>query len=229
MNDTLNGGGLDSIIKLASSGAISLPDNSCSVVKSYLAKGDTTMALQKANDIQAIQGVNGECAYLFTLIKLESAYDNFEATKRDASLKTGLEAIASDVTKEDFSSANAILKYIFNNPYEEWIEPFHAPGHRMQPMPEQSNSSTDSKESYLTMYPNPANDVVYFDYQLPENISQATVNVYNYAGMLVQSFTIFGNVGTATQNVSGLSNGLYMFSIISNKTTIAQQKIVINK
>ena len=55
------------------------------------------MALQKANDIQAIQGVNGECAYLFTLIKLESAYDNFEATKRDASLKTGLEAIASDV------------------------------------------------------------------------------------------------------------------------------------
>lgn len=87
----------------------------------------------------------------------------------------------------------------------------------------------ENKESNIKFYPNPANDVVYFDYQLPENISQATVNVYNYAGMLVQSFVIYGNEGTATQNVSELSNGLYMFSIISNKNTIAQQKIVINK
>ena len=84
-------------------------------------------------------------------------------------------------------------------------------------------------ESYLTMYPNPASDVLYFDYKLPETIAQATVNVYNYAGMLVQSFIIYGNEGTATQNVSGLSNGLYMFSIISNNTSIAQQKIIINK
>jgi Secretion system C-terminal sorting domain len=228
LNDTINPNGLDSIIELAKTGAISLPDNSCTVVKSYLAKGDIAMATQSANDIQAIQGVNGECAYLFTLIGLENAYDGYEATKRDGLLKTGLENIGLDLTKDDYSSANAILKQIFNNPYEEWIEPFHAP-RSMQQLPSENSMVTDAKSSYLTIYPNPANDFVYFDYQLPENVSQATVNVYNYVGKVVQSFTIFGSEGTATQNVSELANGLYMFSIVADNATIAQQKVVITK
>ena len=90
------------------------------------------------------------------------------------------------------------------------------------------NESNNRLSSFI-MYPNPANDVVHLEYQLPENISQSTVNVYNYAGMLLKSFTIYGNTGKTTQNVAELSNGFYIFNIISSNTIIARQKIVIDK
>ena len=59
-------------------------------------------------------------------------------------------------------------------------------------------------------------------------MEKAKVDVYNYAGILIQSFSINGNEGTIIRNVSELSNGLYIFSVISNNTLLSQQKIIIS-
>lgn len=90
---------------------------------------------------------------------------------------------------------------------------------------------TDSKNELgaIHIYPNPAKDLIYFDYRLPQNIAQATINIYNSAGMLSQSFIVDTNDGSSTQNISGLANGIYTLSVVSNNTIIANQKLVICK
>lgn len=95
-----------------------------------------------------------------------------------------------------------------------------------------SNVSVDEYKiinGEFKVYPNPVNDLLSLDYLLPKNISQAAVNIYNYAGELVRSFAINSNHGTISQNVSNLSSGLYLLNIIANHITIGQQKIIISK
>lgn len=90
-------------------------------------------------------------------------------------------------------------------------------------------NESETLTSSVNIYPNPTNDIVNLDYKFPENNEKATVNIYNYAGVLIKSFNIYGNQGKEVRNISELPNGLYIFSIISNNTQISQQKIIVSK
>lgn len=222
LNDTLDENGLDSIIKVVRD--FDAPDNLCTITKAYLAKGDLVKAQETVNDVS----LGGICNYLQTLIKIAQQYDNIYSVGRDIIIKNEVEAIASDKGDAISAGADAILKWVLENPFQEWLEPFHT-AHRMTPMVDESTNSNIADVSEISVYPNPARNIVNIDYILPDDATQAVINTYDYTGKLISSQSVYGNKGLTTINTENLPNGLYVYSIIVNSTTIASQRVVINK
>jgi len=222
LNDTLNEDGLDSIIKVVRD--FDAPDNLCTITKAYLAKGDLVKAQETVNDVS----LGGICNYLQTLIKIAQQYDNIYSVGRDMTIKSEVEAIASDKGDATSAGADAILKWVLENPFQEWLEPFHA-FHSMTPLVDESTTSSIADVSEISVYPNPAHSIVNINYILPDDATQAVVNTYDYTGKLINSQSVYGNKGLTTVNVENLANGLYMYSILVNDTVVASQRIVVNK
>ncbi|MDD4633441.1 MAG: C25 family cysteine peptidase [Bacteroidales bacterium] len=72
-------------------------------------------------------------------------------------------------------------------------------------------------DATVTLYPNPANNAVTI-----KGFSVAQVKVYNFVGQLMMSVE-----NTNIINVASLSEGVYIFSIISENGAVVQKKIVI--
>ena len=82
---------------------------------------------------------------------------------------------------------------------------------------------------FSNAYPNPANNVVSFDYDMPFNAQTASVAIYNIMGQEVVRENI--NVGGSRLdiNVSDLTDGVYFYSLIVNNQAVKTSKLVISK
>jgi hypothetical protein len=74
-------------------------------------------------------------------------------------------------------------------------------------------------------YPNPAGNVVNFDYDLPQN-SKAALIIRNVLGSVVMESEL-QTAGKLTLNTSGLTDGVYFYSLIVNGNNQATRKLVI--
>ncbi|MBW8051506.1 MAG: T9SS type A sorting domain-containing protein [Cytophagales bacterium] len=81
----------------------------------------------------------------------------------------------------------------------------------------------------ITVYPNPANETVTFDYKLPENTNDAVISIYNLVGNQLKSYRIDNERGTINITISDLPNGLYFYSLKVDNNTIARNKLLIIK
>ena len=79
----------------------------------------------------------------------------------------------------------------------------------------------------FSAYPTPATDVVNFDYDLSGSVNSAAVAVYNMMGQEVMRSDLNGMSGKLSMNVSGLSEGVYFYSLVINGKTEKSSKIVI--
>lgn len=79
----------------------------------------------------------------------------------------------------------------------------------------------------FSAYPTPATDVVNFDYDLSGSVNSAAVVVYNMMGQEVMRSDLNGMSGKLSMNVSGLSEGVYFYSLVINGKTEKSSKIVI--
>lgn len=82
---------------------------------------------------------------------------------------------------------------------------------------------------FSNAYPNPATDVVSFDYNLPFDAQTASVAIYNMMGQEVVRENI--NIGGSRLdlNVSDLTDGVYFYSLIVNNQAVKTNKLVISK
>ena len=87
----------------------------------------------------------------------------------------------------------------------------------------------NSTEVFSNAYPNPANNVVSFDYNMPFDAQTASVAIYNMMGQEVVRQDV--NVGGSRMdiNVSDLTDGVYFYSLIVNNQTVKTNKLVISK
>ena len=87
----------------------------------------------------------------------------------------------------------------------------------------------NSTEVFSNAYPNPANNVVSFDYNMPFDAQSASVAIYNMMGQEVIRQDV--NVGGSRMsiNVSDLTDGVYFYSLIVNNQTVKTNKLVISK
>lgn len=76
--------------------------------------------------------------------------------------------------------------------------------------------------------PNPSRGNTRIAYELPSDIANADLVIYDLNGKVIQSFPIFGE-GSIDFDVSGLANGTYVYTINSNGEIIARQKMLIQK
>ena len=84
-------------------------------------------------------------------------------------------------------------------------------------------------EIFSNAYPNPARNVVSFDYNMPFDAQSASVAIYNMMGQEVIRQDV--NVGGSRLdiNVSDLTDGVYFYSLIVNNQAVKTNKLVISK
>ena len=86
-----------------------------------------------------------------------------------------------------------------------------------------------SVEVFSNAYPNPASNVVSFDYNMPFDAQSASVAIYNMMGQEVIRQDV--NVGGSRMsiNVSDLTDGVYFYSLIVNNQAVKTNKLVVSK
>ena len=94
---------------------------------------------------------------------------------------------------------------------------------------EESIVDYNSVEVFSNAYPNPANNTVSFDYNMPYDANSASVAIYNMMGQEVvrQDLNLGGS--RADINVSDLNEGVYFYSLIVNNQTVKTNKFVVSR
>lgn len=82
---------------------------------------------------------------------------------------------------------------------------------------------------FSNAYPNPANNVVSFDYDMPFNAQTASVAIYNMMGQEVIRQDVNLGGSRLDINVSDLTDGVYFYSLIVNNQAVKTSKLVISK
>ena len=87
----------------------------------------------------------------------------------------------------------------------------------------------NSVDVFSNAYPNPANNTVSFDYNMPYDANSASVAIYNMMGQEVvrQDLNLGGS--RADINVSDLNEGVYFYSLIVNNQTVKTNKFVVSR
>lgn len=95
--------------------------------------------------------------------------------------------------------------------------------------------STVSVEDYSdtrifsNAYPNPAKNMVSFDYDMTSNAQTASVAIYNMMGQEVIRQELNLGDSRVNINVSDLTDGIYFYSLIVNNQVVKTNKLVVSK
>ncbi|MEM1318808.1 MAG: tail fiber domain-containing protein [Bacteroidota bacterium] len=75
--------------------------------------------------------------------------------------------------------------------------------------------------------PNPFNGVTTIDYELPANMNNAQLVIYDMKGSVLEIFDIEAGRGSVEYNAKSLSSGVYFYAIEANGENLARKKMVI--
>ena len=76
--------------------------------------------------------------------------------------------------------------------------------------------------------PNPLKNTTIIEYELPGNISTASLVIYDLEGKEMDVFSIFEK-GSIEYDASNLENGIYVYAIVANGKILARQKMVVQR
>lgn len=81
--------------------------------------------------------------------------------------------------------------------------------------------------TFSAAYPNPADDIVSFDYDLPVEVNNAEVIITNLLGAVVYETSIAGLNGTTRIDVSNLNEGIYFATLRLDGHIANTQKVLV--
>lgn len=87
----------------------------------------------------------------------------------------------------------------------------------------------DKQASLLKAFPNPATNEVTIPYNLPANVNQAELKLYNVNGIMVKSFTIDHTFSTINVQTGDLAAGIYLYRIESDGFKSETFKLSVSK
>ncbi|MEM1318809.1 MAG: tail fiber domain-containing protein [Bacteroidota bacterium] len=90
-----------------------------------------------------------------------------------------------------------------------------------------SNPKASSRVGLNQNRPNPFNGVTTIDYDLPANMNNAQLVIYDMKGSVLEIFDIEAGRGSVEYNAKSLSSGVYFYSIEANGENLARKKMVI--
>lgn len=77
-------------------------------------------------------------------------------------------------------------------------------------------------------YPNPAKDVVFFNYQI-ENTDQVMISIFDLTGSKVKDLKFNSTNGTLKADISALKSGVYFFTLYVRNKAVLTRKIIVAK
>ncbi len=96
-------------------------------------------------------------------------------------------------------------------------------------LPTEITETKTDNSSYVKVYPNPSTGIPHFQVDLPSNIQNYEIRIYNASGQPVQSLKAQrGNQQPSFENMN-LSSGLYLFTLQADGKVIQNGKFVIEK
>ena len=81
--------------------------------------------------------------------------------------------------------------------------------------------------TFSTAYPNPASNFVSFDYDIPQEVTQAEILITNILGAVVYEGGVEGNIGTKRIDVSNLTEGIYFATLKLDNEIATTQKLLV--
>ena len=78
-------------------------------------------------------------------------------------------------------------------------------------------------------YPNPAINVVYVDYSIPEPINNTSIVITNMLGLKVKEVNLGDRSGKARIAVTDLINGIYFYSLVADDQLLLTRKFIVRR
>ena len=131
----------------------------------------------------------------------------------------------SELTPPPFEDVSSLLCFRQNTDTVQFSHGyFYFSCHEFAPL---GVNTISASVQQFTVYPNPANSEVVITYLLQPGQNKGTLQSYNALGQLVTSNTISNGMGQVNENISGLNNGIYYYTLSVNGVIAATSKLVI--
>jgi len=85
----------------------------------------------------------------------------------------------------------------------------------------------DALADFSHAFPNPANSMVNFEYELSPDVQEARIVISNLLGTTIREIPVSKENGSITIDVSDLTEGLYLYSVIINDRSKLTRKLVV--
>lgn len=79
----------------------------------------------------------------------------------------------------------------------------------------------------LDAQPNPARQTTTFRYHLPDGAETGRINITDLDGRVIASFEVSNEAGGLVWDVKGLREGIYLYSLVTDKKTLMAKRLVI--
>ena len=90
------------------------------------------------------------------------------------------------------------------------------------------NISANQPDNFLNAYPNPATGIIRVDYELPDDIKNARLNILDSSGKTVKNFMVDRHSDHLTLNVNDLSSGIYHYYIEYDYSRTSSKKLIVH-
>ena len=141
---------------------------------------------------------------------------------------SNLDAMSINTLEDIEASGGMVSAYargiLLLNNVISYKEPVYIPQIDIKPR-SIKHSIEQTNNEYFKVYPNPANNYINIEYQLPETTELILLTIYNIEGKIVNTFTLKYNIDTKLIPVSNLKQGSYIVSISANGRNFGEQTI----
>ncbi len=93
-----------------------------------------------------------------------------------------------------------------------------------------SGAKTEQPTNQVYAFPNPADGMVQFHYQLDRLYANVSIKIYDVKGVLVDEFEVANHAeGFASWDSRKVKAGFYVYSICSNGQSIVSDKLIVSR
>ena len=210
----------DSVIKVLQQNQTILPNALTNLFFAYINKGSIDEALNVRTQIAATDSKYAE--YLNALIQLQYAPNKAFKLQTDESLNQFMQNYAFNSNETNYFGAQAALKFVLNTNYQV---PRLFPENSFTARIGSSiiEESTETFDNNFSLYPNPTNGMLYFNYDKEKTINK--VIICDVLGKIVYKTEKLES-NTLQINLNGLSSGVYFFNAYTNTELVYRSKFV---
>lgn len=203
------------------------------IVDDYIALGQYTNASEFMNDIQNNYTLNQTELDDYTDLlsfnnwKIEALTSTGSLQHLDNNRIESLQAFANNGGRLSKERAQSIINYFYDGTFQTTPE---FPTENNQRKANPYLSSTKSNEpSYTRVYPNPAKDLVFFEYLVPCNDNEAILEIRDLTGKLILQTAIDKSLRQYTLNIDKYVSGNYIYKIICGGTVFGKGQFSVVK